>query len=243
MADIDSDGLDILAGEYVLGTLEGQARAQFAALIERDSALRKRVRFWETALAPLTLTLVPVPLLSDTWSEIERLTTQAPETVEIAIDTADRQAKIWRIAAIAASAVAFVLLLILVFRGGSHSAAPVQAAIAGQRFAVLVDERRQPLWIAHTDAAGAKLEIAPVRSVTAPDGKAFELWLTTRSEPPRSLGVLKSTGQSIDHLPQSFANGESLSISVEQSTGSPTGAPTGSLDAVGALVDPGGMSR
>ncbi len=45
MADLDSDSLDIIAGEYVLGTLAGPVRDQFARLVETDPGLRKRVAF------------------------------------------------------------------------------------------------------------------------------------------------------------------------------------------------------
>jgi anti-sigma-K factor RskA len=239
MADIDSDGLDILAGEYVLGTLAGPPRAEFIRMMDATPALRERVAFWENGLAPLALSLVAVPPMKETWAEIERLTLHAPEPITSEPGALDRQAKFWRAAAITAALVAVILAAVLVVRQPSKPVAVVPTT--GQRFAVLVDDHRQPLWIAHTDAAGSRLEIAPVRPVSPPEGKVFELWLTAANAAPRSLGLLRASGQAIDHLPASFANGEALSISIEPATGSPLGAPTSPFDAIGALVDPGGF--
>ena len=47
------EGLDELAGEYVLGTLPGARRREVEARLEHDAALRAAVDRWEARLLPL----------------------------------------------------------------------------------------------------------------------------------------------------------------------------------------------
>ena len=54
------DGLDELAGEYVLGTLPGARRRDVEARLPHDAALRAAVDRWEERLLPLTDLAAPV---------------------------------------------------------------------------------------------------------------------------------------------------------------------------------------
>ena len=51
---IDDGLLDELAGEYVLGTLDGEARARFESRLSDDSDAQQAVAQWEARLSPLT---------------------------------------------------------------------------------------------------------------------------------------------------------------------------------------------
>ena len=50
----------MLAAEYVLGTLHGRARRRFARLLESRADLRAEVRYWEQRLAALQSGFKPV---------------------------------------------------------------------------------------------------------------------------------------------------------------------------------------
>src|SRR5260221_395711 len=56
----DDPALDVLAGEYVLGTLRDAERHAFESRLAREPALRAQVRAWEDRFAPLGLAVSPV---------------------------------------------------------------------------------------------------------------------------------------------------------------------------------------
>ncbi|MBM3487064.1 MAG: hypothetical protein FJX67_10600 [Alphaproteobacteria bacterium] len=56
----DSDLLDALAGEYVLGTLEGDERRSFETRLTTDRAARRAVDVWERRLTALVGPVEPV---------------------------------------------------------------------------------------------------------------------------------------------------------------------------------------
>ncbi len=232
---LEQDSLDILAGEFVLGTLNETARRQCTLLAAANPAFSDRIRFWQATLAPLALTPVPVSPLSDLWQQIARLTIDAPKPPKPQLpgEQEVRSAGFWRPLAIGFACIALALagtIVVLLDRSGSWQS---------HRFAVLVDAERQPLWLARTDAGGRQLEIAPIRRVTMPPDQSFQLWLTTGPNTAAlSLGPLNPAGQIIPKLPGSFAQARELVVSIEPLTGSPNGQPSGTPSAIGTLVDP-----
>jgi anti-sigma-K factor RskA len=71
--------------------------------------------------------------------------------------------------------------------------------------------------------------------VTVPAGKALELWIQPPdAKTPKSLGVLPASGQQQILSPAPVA-GTALTVTIEPSGGSPTGAPTGRVVYAGTL--------
>lgn len=66
---MSSDDIDIVAGEYVLGTLEGDERARVEAALQQDPALQAAASRWQRMLAPL-IGAGPVPVPPNVWDEI-----------------------------------------------------------------------------------------------------------------------------------------------------------------------------
>lgn len=246
---LEQDSLDILAGEFVLGTLNETARRQCTLLAAANPAFADRIRFWQTTLAPLALTPVAVSPLSDLWQQIARLTIHAAKPAassqadvatlsfgaveEDADEQPVRSSPRWRSLAIGFACLAVALaatIVVLLDRASSWQS---------HRFAVLVNEQREPAWLASSDATGRQLEIAPIGRIAVPADKVFQLWLTAGpGTPALSLGVLSPEGEVISKLPISFAQARALLVSVEPIGGSPTGAPSGTPSAIGTLVDP-----
>jgi anti-sigma-K factor RskA len=67
-----TDDADALAGEYVLGTLRGDARSEFERRLAGDPALSARVAAWEERLAPAAEALPAAPLPPGLWARIEQ---------------------------------------------------------------------------------------------------------------------------------------------------------------------------
>jgi anti-sigma-K factor RskA len=69
---IDSDDLNDLAGEYVLGTLAGAERVAFEGRLGRDPAVMRAVATWAAHLQPLADAVPPSIPPADLWQRIQR---------------------------------------------------------------------------------------------------------------------------------------------------------------------------
>src|SRR5580704_5353709 len=67
----DTDTPEMLAAEYVLGTLASNEREQAQALIENDPAFAQLVRAWEQRLGQLQAMVAPVEPPPETWARIQ----------------------------------------------------------------------------------------------------------------------------------------------------------------------------
>ena len=100
----DLDTPEILAGEYVLGTLRGEEYAQFQARLEREPELQHYVAAWERRFAPLADAIpaaIPAPRV---WRRVAaRIDRRAPRRPRAGA------LRFWRGLAVAASVAAIVL--------------------------------------------------------------------------------------------------------------------------------------
>lgn len=75
---------DALAAEYVLGTLDGEARAALRRALAGDAALREAVAAWERRLMPLAENAPAMAPPPDLWARIEaRLDSGMPGTTTV----------------------------------------------------------------------------------------------------------------------------------------------------------------
>jgi len=125
----DTDTPDMLAAEYVLGTLASNERGQAEILIANDPAFAQLVRSWEQRLGQLQAMVASVEPPPDTWSRIQAriagvepsgitLLTHPDHAARIAaegnvIDLRKRLGR-WRQAAAGLAAIAAVLLAAVV---------------------------------------------------------------------------------------------------------------------------------
>ena len=70
----EPENLDLLAAEYVLGTLAGLARRSFERRVSREPFVAARVRAWEDRFTLLALRLAPVAPSPAVWDSIARRT-------------------------------------------------------------------------------------------------------------------------------------------------------------------------
>src|ERR1043166_5228170 len=127
---------DMLAAEYVLGTLPGRPRARFERLLKHDGALPRNVAQWQAYLEPLSMTVAEVAPPPQVWrairAHIERRSgTPAPGFWS--------SLKLWRTLAVASSACLLVVCAYLVM------APAVQAPVSA--LAVLSDTKAQPAMV------------------------------------------------------------------------------------------------
>ncbi len=97
--------------------------------------------------------------------------------------------------------------------------------------AVVRDTQLHPLWTIRMAAAAHLIAVDAVGAPTAPDGQAYQLWLSGPNGTP-SLGLLPAAGRKV--IPEtpaavarlSAAQGE-LNVTLEPARGSVTGQPSG----------------
>lgn len=238
----DEADIDMLAAEYVLGTLPADERAAVALRSRHDKPLAAAIAAWEARLSPLAEAIAPHEVPPHLWARIEQRLDrlgEVPEAFSIgAIVTAmgiEQRMRRWRATAIAASALAASLLLVVGYREMTRPE-PEKSFVA-----VLQKDAQSPAFLVSVDL---EQKLLTIRAVAAPHhpGKSYELWLVHDDlKTPRSLGVIGDAPFTMVH-PQLAAYAPktikeaTLAVSLEPEGGSPTGAPTGPVLFAGKLI-------
>lgn len=232
----DKPDPEILAGEYVLGLLDGEDRRIFAARLMHDAALDTAVARWEERLAPIDATANPVRPSDGLWPRIEQaLTTQQGR--ELASSPAAALSErlghwwnslpLWRGMSLVGAA---AVVLLAVGLGAALDRARRQPVMV----AVLLTDNNVAAAVVNTFADG-RGELLPLQDIDVPQGRALEIWtLWDRAVGPRSVGLIERARAAplrLDNLP--LGNDQLFEITVEPASGSPTGRPTGPIIAKG----------
>jgi anti-sigma-K factor RskA len=224
MAADDDKVMDVLAGEYALGTLDSAERAAATDLIARDPSFAAMVQQWEVRLASLSEGVAPV--VPPEYLRGAILRRIAGDDLEASpVVALKRQVNVWRGMAAAAAALAAVFAGILVLK-------PVPAP-QGRFVAVLQPEGQGSAFVASVDLASGFVSIRRV-GAEVPAGKSHELWAVGGGrEKPQSLGVVNASLK----VPVKLSADTVLAVSLEPEGGSPTGQPTGPVLYTGKLVE------
>jgi anti-sigma-K factor RskA len=175
----DAPDYDLLAGEYVLGTLEGKEAAEAKRLLATDPAFAAAVRAWEERLTPLAAAVSPVAPAPELWDRIEAATTAT--VVPLALH---RRLRVWQASTGVALAIAASLAAFIVLRAPPPSRVAVLAPTTGG----------VPVLVA-TMAPNGVLNVRPDGAIAVPSDRDLELWALGEGETrPRSLGVLPAAG-------------------------------------------------
>jgi anti-sigma-K factor RskA len=219
---IDSDDLNDLAGEYVLGTLAGADRVAFEGRLQRDTAVMRAVAQWAQHLQPLADDVTPAIPAPQLWQRIER---------DLGLPTPTKtRAPMWIAAAVAAAIVAVAFLFPdLILRPEVNAVAQLASPQGGEpAFVVSVLDNQEKLLIR-------------AATVAPQPNNSYELWVVPQAGAPISLGVVEQTGETerdvAENLRPLLAVGGTLAVSLEPVGGSTTGAPT-TVMFVGALTPP-----
>jgi anti-sigma-K factor RskA len=238
---------ELLAAEYVVGTLRGRARERFRSLLRYDSALRREVADWEARLDPLVEAMPARTPPATAWAGIEaRLGLQAATAGQAAPDRSKGAASApdwWNAVALTISSLALALLL----RAGSDvtsppatvANAPGQAQPAPGMMAILTDATAQPTmlvsWPMEAGSDGTvELRVRIIMDHPTMDAStSWELWLMPADPggPPRSVGLIGIEPEQrlrVDaSMLKALLGAAGMALSNEPAGGSPTGAPSG----------------
>jgi anti-sigma-K factor RskA len=215
----DTDTPEMLAAEYVLGTLASNEREQAEILIANDPAFAALVRAWEQRLGQLQAMVASVEPPPETWARIQARLDGVEPSAAMLLPHPDHAARIaaegnvidlrkrlgrWRQVSAGLAAIAAVLLAVVLTTALDPELLPVplrpkpieivrtieKEVNPGRFVAVLQPNAASPAFILTVDVAN---RTASIRRVAGgpPPGKSYELWLVSSRFPaPRSLGLV-----------------------------------------------------
>jgi len=254
---------DALAGEYVMGLVEGAELAAFERRLAEDHDLARAVESWRVHLAPIDATAPLIPPSPSLWPRIEAGIIAVAQSAQARVEPALRQ---WQAAGRQVEAAAGRQVgnaarqmeaagdrfadwwnSLFVWRGAALAGALAAIILAVGLVGALDRARRQPVMVAVllTEAsvaaavvntfADGRVEMVPLQNIAVPEGKALEIWtLWDRAVGPRSVGLIDRARSTPLRLDQlPLGRDQLFEITIENATGSPTGRPTGPIVAKG----------
>jgi anti-sigma-K factor RskA len=222
---------DLLAAEYVLGTLEGRERESVARRAETDDALNSAILAWEMRLEPLAGLVRPVPPPANLWARIEASCGLGASARRGASSTLRSRlwdtVGFWRGATGLGFGLAVAIAALAIFHTPPAPQVPIASAVLAAKPGVA------PAFVAEASANGT-IDMRPLTRVAVAEGKDLELWvLPDGTSVPKPLGVIKASGQTVVVPPALRNRAMAIMISLEQQGGSSTGLPQGPVLFVG----------
>ena len=206
------DDDDLIAAEYVLGTLPHDERIAAEARIAREAGFAARVEAWEARFSPLNLGYEPEHA-PDLLPAIEARIFGTPAKVQ--------QRNLARLAWVLMGGALAALALIMLVMSQTDGFNP-----PADRYAATLEADGLPLVFAAAWSAESKeLQVTRTLGLAAQAGRDYELWLIGGDGVPISLGLLRGHETRVD-LP-TLRPGIVLAVSLEPAGGSPSGKPTG----------------
>lgn len=200
----DPDLRALLAGEYVLGNLQGRARQRLEALMLEDAELRNQVILWAQRLEPLNDELEARSPPASVWTAIEQQIGSDKNPVW-------NNLVFWRRLGTVAVAASLVLALLV--------GIPIYQAPGPERIAFVTDAEDQPVWLVSATPRSRTLRIKTLKPVSMPAGEVCVLWLVWNDGATQGVAALPdSTGETSVVLPRSMKrdpNKAKLVVTVE----------------------------
>ncbi|MGW9792880.1 anti-sigma factor [Serratia sp. 121840015-1] len=208
---------EMLAAEYALGTLRGNARLHFERRLKTDSVLVSQVGKWQSIWSGLDIGITPVPPPESVWKRIElNLPRYSSSRRHI------RNYIAWGVAAGIG-----VLSLSSWFHWRTPELKPL----------VVLNGTNQVSWVVSSDRQRKIVRITPLGLAAIPVGKSLELWLIPVGHKPVAIGLVNEKGMSQFYLADAdLVKGTTIAISLEPLGGSPNQQPTGPVLYSGELV-------
>jgi anti-sigma-K factor RskA len=211
-----------LAGEYVLGLLEGNAKAEAERRIASDAEFARAVESWRMRLLAFDDATALGTVSDGLWKKIEAgVPTRAVAAEPSALAKFWSSLAVMRATALGATFAALVLAVGLGFAVKAARQQPVMVA-------VLLDGNK-PGAVVQAFSDG-RVVLVPLVDINVPEGRALEVWtLPSRERGPVSVGLMnraRTLALSLKDLPAPGSD-QLFEITLEPATGSPTGRPTG----------------
>lgn len=235
----DPNTRDVLAAEYVLGTLRGAARKRFETLAMQRSDWKLAANWWSTRLHLLADTAPAVAPRKQVWQNI---------STRLYGNNTAATPSWWRLLALGSTGVTAALAILMFTRAPEIVEVPVKVAVnvpveVPATVALLTSEDAKPGWmlaLAKNKAGQSEIRLTTLASLKQASDKSFELWiLPPDKSAPISLGLLPQQGNQqlvVSEKTAALLLQSGLAVSLEPVGGSPTGQPTGAVLYQGKLT-------
>jgi len=214
----------LLAGEYVIGVLDGAERDRFERRSVNEAALREHIAYWQERFAELDHGVTRKDVPAALWSRIEAAI-GSEATIEPAkqgvLTSLWSSLAFWRGAGLAGAFASVLLAIGIGLLAGRATPSP-------RIVAVMLTPEGVPGAIAEVFHDG-RISIVPISDFTVPQGKTLQVWtLFDKEKGPVSIGLIERTRQALFHRSDLPAGQQQLyEITLEPEGGSPTNRPTG----------------
>lgn len=221
---------EIISGEYVLGVLSAEDRRRVEARMAVDRRFAQQVKRWQNNLSGFNDDYDDVKPPADLYNRLERrLFGEADARRPGLLERLWGSVVLWR--GLTAAALVFAGAA-MYFQGTSFMPVtkekPLVAELTGQQTPINL--------VATFDFDTGRLSVVPAALKQA-EPKSLEVWLIDGDQAPKSLGILPDNGNGeiivTNEMRKSFTEGKTIAISIEPYGGSPGGAPTGPVIALG----------
>ncbi len=224
---------ELLAAEYALGVLEGDALAMAQRRTLAEPGFADEVEAWRERLAGIALEAADHEPPAAVWSRISAAIGQTSEGNNVATL---RQLRRWRAGAIGAAALAAGLAGVLVMP--QPQVAPPTVEQPGPAVvAQLRGEDDGPVIAARYDPQTAELRL--VSTDMGQSDLAPELWVIPADGVPRSLGLMQPAGDTRMTVAQGhrtmMADGATLAVTMEPRDSAPHAVPSSAPVASGKI--------
>ena len=221
------DESELLAAEYVLGTLDAAERSEVSRRLATDPELAQALASWQVMLSPLSEATPEVAPPAGLYRAIEiRL---------FGARSGSRQLRFWQASTGVFAALAAALTAWIVVSGVPGPATP------DRLMAVLQKDPGAPAMVLDVDLKARRLTVRSVAAAT-PAGKSYELWLIDAAAgAPRPLGLVPARAQSEASLVSfdpAVISGATYAVTIEPAGGAPDGKPSGTPILSGRLETP-----
>jgi anti-sigma-K factor RskA len=224
---------DLLAANYVIGTLRGQARKRFEKLMQQDSNIAQRVRQWESKLQTVHAVTPSVAPQRNTW---QKITQAINNTSNQMMETLLSKLRFYKF--VSAFAVTFALVL-SVYSYTTISNVDPDAKI--NYVAVMQNEAGQPTMVATLKQTGRLLALDLLQNPKIEPDKDIQLWTISKEDGSfKSLGLINIDKRVEIALTKPewglIKDAEFLVVSIESKGGSTTGLPSDKIITKGLCV-------
>lgn len=228
----DPELQDLLAANYVAGTLRGPARKRMQTLIQQDPALAKQVRQWEAKLQPLHQATPEVEPKKSTWKQISNAISGATDPLVASLMKRLRFYRYLSGAALSAALLAGVMLWM-------PATDPVATPTGINYVAVMNNAGEQPTMVVTLVKSGRQMTVDILQKPSIETQQSLQLWAISKEDGSiASLGNVQLEKQIKTTLTKEqwglIASAESLLLTAENASGAQ--APSNQIIAKGLCV-------
>jgi anti-sigma-K factor RskA len=228
MPENELSDLKTLAGEYVLGTLQGQQRLEFEQRLQTDKQLQVEVEGWYRRLDPMLDCIEPVTPPPVVWDQIARRMDPADAPLG-RVAGFWNSLNFWRnLSMVTATLVLVMGMSLLMVR---------QPEMAMDSIMVVMNDQSKPGWLVGTVNKDPYLKVKAVEPTPLPKGKVCQLWLVDEQGHLHPLGILPHDGNTKMQLPVALRGQQRFMVSIESSDELPKASPSDDIVFEGNLTE------